>query len=65
MTGTSQATAFVSGAAALLMSHFALNYSLVKKVLIASSTKFRSMKNQSVSGVILNVQNAAILLKKK
>lgn len=66
MTGTSQATAFVTGIAVLLLSNNRhLTPSQIKSILIESSDRFPQLKNSSVSGGRVNAYSALKLLKRK
>lgn len=51
MTGTSQATAFVTGVAALIKSNFPkLNYQQVKNIILSSSQKVKKLKGKVLGG---------------
>jgi subtilisin family serine protease len=59
LTGTSQATAFVTAVAALLKSHNPkLDASSLKKIIIKSATPIDGLKNKCASSGILNSQGA-------
>lgn len=65
MTGTSQATALVSGAVALMKSaNPDLTPSLIKEILMKTSKKFPGLKGKSVSGGTLDI-GAAVEYSKK
>ena len=64
MTGTSQATAFVSGVAALVKSqHPNLNFQQIRNIIISSSEKLPTLKNKILDGGKLNAENALVLAK--
>jgi thermitase len=66
MTGTSQATAFVSGIAALLLSHNkTLTPKEIKAIIIKSSDRFDQLKDKNVSGGRVNAYSALVLVEKK
>ena len=59
LTGTSQATAFVSGAAALLMSQYPnLSTSEIKNIINKSAKKEKSLTSKCASGGRLDLSNA-------
>lgn len=61
MTGTSQATAFVSGVAALIKSNFPqFNYTQIRNIIISSSKKVASLKGKILGGGKLDA-NAALI----
>ncbi|OFZ36057.1 MAG: hypothetical protein A2504_03380 [Bdellovibrionales bacterium RIFOXYD12_FULL_39_22] len=66
LTGTSQATAFVSGVVALLKSQFPnISVAQVKEVLMASAHKVDSMKAKCLAGGTLDAGAALALAKAK
>ena len=66
MTGTSQATAFVTGVASLLKSQYPnLSASQIKNILIASTKKLSALKKLCLSGGILNANRALDLAQKQ
>ncbi|MBT4791131.1 MAG: S8 family serine peptidase [Halobacteriovoraceae bacterium] len=59
MTGTSQATAFVTGVAALIKSNFPkLNYQQVRNIILSSSKKISSLKGKVLGGGKLDAARA-------
>ena len=59
MTGTSQATAFVTGVAALVKSNFPkLNYQQIKNIILSSSKKVPSLKSKILGGGKLDAARA-------
>jgi subtilisin family serine protease len=59
MTGTSQATAFVTGVAALVKSNFPqFNYSQIRNIIISSSKKVVSLKGKILGGGKLDASAA-------
>ena len=51
MTGTSQATAFVTGVAALIKSNYPkLNYMQIKNIILSSSLKMKKLKDKVLGG---------------
>ena len=69
MTGTSQATAFVTGVAGLILSNYShLTPQEIKQAIITGGKKQRSLKSQSKEGKILDalgaLQNAAKIKKR-
>ncbi len=59
MTGTSQATAFVTGVAALIKSNFPkLNYQQIKNVILSSSRKISKLKGKVLGGGKLDAARA-------
>lgn len=59
MTGTSQATAFVSGVAALIKSQFPeLDAKAIRKILISSAKKVPSLKDKCFAQGMVNAANA-------
>ena len=59
MTGTSMAAPFVSGAAALVYSHYGdISLSDVKQILLSSVTKLESLDGEVLTGGMLNLSNA-------
>ncbi len=59
MTGTSQATAFVTGVAALIKSNFPeLSYEQIKNSILASSIKVKSLEGRTLAGGKLDATNA-------
>lgn len=59
MTGTSQATAFVTGVAALIKSNYPkLNYQQVKNILLSSSRKVQKLKGKILGGGKLDAARA-------
>jgi subtilisin family serine protease len=66
MTGTSQATAFVTGVAALLLSEEpSLSPQQIREILISSVDEVEQLRGKSVSGGRINAYSALSLLKKK
>jgi len=66
MTGTSQATAFVSGLVALLLSHdSSLNYTKVREILVQSVDKVSSLVDKTISGGKVNALAALKLVESK
>ncbi len=65
LTGTSQATAFVSGIAALIKSNFPnLNFTEIKTIIGTTVDKYSSLKTKCVSGGIVNAKKALQFAKK-
>lgn len=65
MTGTSQATAFVSGVAALIKSNYPqFNYSQIRNIIISSSTKVKTLKGKILGAGKLNASNALATAKR-
>ncbi len=59
MTGTSQATAFVSGVAALVKSNYPkLNYQQIKNIILSSSVKIQTLKGKILGGGKLDAARA-------
>jgi len=59
MTGTSQATAFVTGVAALVKSkHPELSYDQIKNIILSSSEKVKNFEGKILGGGKLNAENA-------
>ena len=59
MTGTSQATAFVTGVAALIKSNYPnLNYHQVRNIIISSSRKISTLKQKVLGGSKLDAARA-------
>lgn len=59
MTGTSQATAFVTGVAALIKSNYPLlNYDQVKNIILSSSRKVQKLKGKILGGGKLDAARA-------
>ena len=59
MTGTSQATAFVTGVAALLKSNYPkLNFQQIKNIILSSSRKMTSLKGKILGGGKLDAARA-------
>lgn len=59
MTGTSQATAFVSGVAALIKSNYPkLNYEQIKNIILSSSLKVSKLKGKVLGGGKLDALRA-------
>lgn len=59
MTGTSQATAFVSGVAALIKANYPkLNYQQVRNIIISSSRKISTLKDKVLGGGKLDAARA-------
>ncbi len=59
MTGTSQATAFVSGVVALLKSKYPeFNYQQIRNIIISSSLKIKSLKGKVLGGGKLDAARA-------
>lgn len=59
MTGTSQATAFVSGVAAMIKSNYpSLNYQQVKNIILSSSKKIKTLKGKILGGGKLDAARA-------
>lgn len=59
MTGTSQATAFVSGVAALVKANYPkLNYQQVKNIILSSSVKVQTLKGKVLGGGKLDAARA-------
>lgn len=59
MTGTSQATAFVTGVAALVKSNYPkLSYSQIKNIIVSSSRKMQSLKGKVLGGGKLDAARA-------
>lgn len=59
MSGTSQATAFVTGVVAMIKSQFPkISHQQIKKIIINSSKKIPSFKNKILSGGKLDASNA-------
>ncbi|MDB9786781.1 S8 family serine peptidase [Bacteriovoracaceae bacterium] len=61
MTGTSQATAFVTGVVALIKSNFPkLSMKDIRKTIVISSTKTNSQKKQNLAKGVLNAKNSLV-----
>ena len=61
MTGTSQATAFVTGVAALIKSNFPqFNFSQIRNIIISSSEKITSLKGKVLGGGKLDAEAALV-----
>ncbi len=59
MTGTSQATAFVTGVAALIKANFPeLNYEQIKNSILASSKKVKSLEGKTLAGGKIDAEMA-------
>ena len=59
MTGTSQATAFVTGVAALIKSKYPqFNYQQVRNILLSSSLKINTIKGKVLGGGKLDAARA-------
>lgn len=66
MSGTSQATAFVSGLAALLLSQDShLTPQEIKRIITMSVDKFPQLQNKAASGGRINAYQALVVLKNK
>ena len=62
MTGTSQATAFVTGVVALVKSQFPeFNYQQVRNIIISSSLKAKSLKGKVLGGGKLDASRALVI----
>ena len=59
MTGTSQATAFVTGVVALVKSQYPeFNYQQIRNIIISSSSKTRTLKGKVLGGGKLDASRA-------
>lgn len=62
LTGTSQATAFVSGVGAMLKAQYPqLNPSQIKEIIIKSAQKRPTLEDKCISGGLLDARNAQIV----
>ena len=58
MTGTSQATAFVTGAVSLIKGFYNIkDYKKIKDILLSSCSKSKKLENQVRNGCSLNIEN--------
>ena len=66
LTGTSQATAFVTGVAALIKSQFPnISYNDLREIIIESASKHKKLAARCISGGILDADNAIKLASKR
>lgn len=65
-TGTSMATAYVTGVAALLKSEYPQASAIeIKKAIIESSTTYKNLENKVLSGGVINAYKSLMALKNK